>query len=109
MVQLWFPGLRLNEVKITRGQFLNISLLGVGIVVPPWDITLLPAVSFWEPFLLIDTDWWGKIIGDAVATIPKLVWDYAKGVLDSWAKAFYEAHSTYEEYVREREQKQKEK
>jgi len=108
MVQLWFPGLKFNGAKLTRGQLLDVSLFGVGLVIPPWDITFLPAVEFWKPFLIFDSDWVVKPITDLVDAIPKAVWNLAKGTLDGWAEAFYKKHCTYDEYVRERDAKQKE-
>jgi len=108
MVQLWFPGLKFGGAKIVAGALLNVSLLGVSLKIPPWDLTLLPAIEFWKSFLIFDSDWVVKPVADLVNAIPQAVWNLAQGTLDSWAAAFYEKHCTYEEYVRERDAKQKE-
>jgi len=108
MVQLWFPGLKFNGAALKAGQLCDVSLLGVGIKIPPWDITFLPAVEFWKPFLIFDSDWIIKPVTALVTGIPAAVWNAAKGTLDSWAATFYEKHCTYEEYMRERDAKQKE-
>lgn len=107
MVQIWFPGLKFNGAALTRGQLLDVTLLGVGLVIPPWDITFLPAVEFWKPFLIFDSNWVVKPITDALAAIPKAIFDAAKGILDGWAAAFYESHCTYEEYMREKREQEK--
>jgi len=109
MVQIWFPGLKFNGAALTEGQLLNIWLLSVNIKIPPWDVTLIGPVEFWKPFLVFDSDWVVKPISTAVNAIPKAVWELAKSTMDSWADAFYKKHCTYEEYVKEREQKQQEK
>jgi hypothetical protein len=92
MVQLWFPGLKFNGFTLTRGTLLDVSLFGVGLVIPPWDITLLPELTFWETFIIFDTDWITAPIGDAIATIPKLLIDFITGRLEEETKAYYEAH-----------------
>jgi len=108
MVQLWFPGLTFNGAALTRGQLLDVWLFGIELAIPPLDITLVPAITFWEPFLLFDTDWVVTALNDAFTAIPQAVWDFAKGTLDGWAEVFYKEHCTYEEYVKEREQEKQE-
>ena len=58
--KITFPGF-----KIPRGLLLNTSLLGVDLVIPPFDIT------FWEPVTLIPETiiWDSGWVGDAVLAI----------------------------------------
>jgi len=106
MVQLWFPGLKFNGLRIDRGQFLDVSLLGVGLQIPPWDMGILPVITFWEPFLIFDSDWVVAPVAAAINAIPNAVWGAGKAILDGWAAAFYEKHCTYEEYMREKRAKE---
>jgi len=109
MVQIWFPGLRFNGLRIDKGQLLDVNLLSVQLSIPPWDMQIIPAITFWEPFLIFDGDWIVSALSGWLTAMPKWVWDFAKTAVDSWADAFYKAHSTYEEYIREKESaKQKE-
>lgn len=92
MTQLWFPGLTFNGLTITRGQLLNVSLLGIGLVIPPIDLKILPAVTFWEPFLLIDSDWIVKPLSEGIAAIPKALIDFVSSTLEDETKKYYEEH-----------------
>lgn len=92
MVKVQFPGLTLPGFKLTRGQLLNVSLIGVGLVIPPVDITFWPETRILEPFTLFDTD---DITGALLAPInavPKAIWDLAKSKLDDMARDYYERH-----------------
>lgn len=92
MAQLWFPGLKFNGFKLTRGRLLDISLLGVGLVIPPVDLTLLPAVTFWEPFCAFDSDWVVAPLTTAVQGIPKLLVDFVTGRLGEEIEEYYKKH-----------------
>jgi len=106
-VQIWFPGLSLPGT-IKAGALLDVWLLGLNLKIPPVDIVLWKEpLIIWTAFIIFDSDWVVKPIIDAIAGVAKAVWDLAKGTLDSWAEAFYKAHSTYEEYVREKDEQRK--
>ena len=92
MTQLAFPGLKFNGMSLTRGQLLNVSLLGVGLVIPPWDITLIPALTFWEPFIIFDSDWVVNALAGAFTAIPKAVWDYFNKTMQAQVDEYYKAH-----------------
>jgi hypothetical protein len=93
MVQIWFPGLAIPKLVIRRGFFLDVSIFGVGLVIPPVDITLFAGVKIWDGFMLFDTDLIVKGIGDLMVAIPKAVWDLATSTLDDMAAVFYGHHS----------------
>ena len=172
------------KIGFTRGQLLDVTLLGVSLVIPPGDFTLFdtdwiingisglfaPREDIWakgdanrdglinendlaivrdslgfskgEPGYNVNADFNndGKVdisdlslvglnfgldrrggvvtqfitasievvLGPLFVAVPTAVWNLAKGTLDSWAEDFFKAHSTYEEYVKEREQQKKE-
>jgi len=110
-----FPAFTLPGFKLSKGQLLNVSLLGVGLVIPPVDITFWPEIKAWNSFVIFDLDWilnpiaswltWipGAVadtlkglldpISQAVATIPNTVWDIAISRLDAMAEDYYKRHS----------------
>ncbi len=92
MTQLAFPGLKFNGLSLTRGQLLDVSLLGVGLVIPPWDITLVPELTFWEPFIIFDSDWIMNALSDAFMAIPKAVWDYFTNVVEFQIEEYFKVH-----------------
>ena len=92
MTKLAFPGLQFNGFSLSRGQLLNVSLLGVGLVIPPWDITILSALTFWQPFIIFDSDWVVNALAGAFLAIPKAVWDYLTGTLQKQVEDYYKAH-----------------
>lgn len=92
MVQLWFPGLKFNGLKLTRGQLLNVSLMGIGLVIPPFDLELIPPIELWETFVIFDSDWVTVPLTTAIEGIPKLLIDFLTGRLDEEIKKFYEEH-----------------
>jgi len=92
MAQLWFPGLKFNGLSLTRGQLLDVSLLGVGLVIPPWDIELLPPHTFWEPFVAFDSDWVVVPLNEAIANIPTLLVDFVTGRVQEEISKYYEEH-----------------
>lgn len=92
MVQLWFPGLTFNGFAITRGQLLDVTLLGLGLVIPPTDMTLLPKMTLWEPFLAFDSDWVVTPLNAAIVGIPKMLVDFVTGQLQSEVEEYYKRH-----------------
>lgn len=57
-----------DEVRIAAGSWLDISILGISIRIPPFDITLLPKI-------VIPFEW---------------LWDMLFGWLDKMAEEYYE-------------------
>lgn len=92
MMQIWFPGLKFNGLKLTRGQLLDVTLLGVGLVIPPWDITLLPEHTFWETFMIFDSEPIEAAVTLSTQTIPKLLVDFVTGNLQSQIEEYYKKH-----------------
>jgi hypothetical protein len=68
-MQVKIPRASFGPVKIAKGSWLDISVAGVGIVIPPTDVTLIPEVTLWGEFLLFDTDWLVKPIADAFFSV----------------------------------------
>jgi len=89
MVAIWFPGLTIPRIRITAGQFLNITLLGVGIKVPPISMTILPRTVIWEGFKMFDTNDITNALLTPINAIPQAVWNLFKGKLDEMADEFY--------------------
>ena len=92
MVQLWFPGLSFGGWWIQRGQFLDVSLLGVQIVVPPDAMQILPWFKIWDAFLLFDSDWIVNALAGAFLAIPKAVWDYLMNAMQAQVDEYKKAH-----------------
>jgi len=97
MTGIWFPGLTIPMVKIKKGRFLNVSLLGKGIKVPPIDLTIIPKTVILKSFKLFDTLWIINPITNVVKAIPQAVWDLCKSTLDEWAGDFYKRRGAEKE------------
>jgi len=97
-MEVWIPGFSIPEVKVTKGQLLNVSILSVGLVIPPFDITFFPGLKIWDKFQLFDSEWINKpIISvlnvmklDLLGKIPQLVWNTFEGRVNTWVEDFYE-------------------
>ncbi len=48
----------IDEVKIAAGSWLNVSILGVGIVVPPWDVVIVPRIAIPFGWIWNMLFWW---------------------------------------------------
>jgi len=92
MVQIWFPSLAIPKLVIRRGFFLDVSIFGVGLVIPPSEIVLFPGAKIWDGFVLFDTDLIVKGVADLLGAIPKAVWDFAANWLQNEINAYYKAH-----------------
>jgi len=92
VVDIRFPGLKLPAFKLTRGQLLNVHLLGVGLVIPPFDITFWAETTLLQPFTLFKTEDITTGLLTPINAIPEAVWTLAKSTLDSLAKDYYERH-----------------
>ena len=93
MVVVKFPDIVIPAFKISKGQLLDVRLLGVGLVIPPGDITFWPKTRILEGFELFDTDDVVKGVGDLLGAVPEAVWNLAKAKLDELAADYYERHS----------------
>lgn len=102
MVKIWFPGLYIPRIRITKGRFLKVWLLGVKIEVPPWDITILPKTTIWKGFPLFDTDWIINPIIEAMTGVAGAVWDLFESTLDAMANEWFKEHPEAEEWVKKR-------
>ena len=89
MVEIKFPDIVIPAFKISKGRLLNVSLLGVGLVIPPLDITFWPYTKILSGFTLFNTDDITKPILDKIAAIPKIevpgLEDIIKPILDAIA------------------------
>jgi len=92
MVQIWFPGLKFNGARLTAGQLLDVWLLGINLKIPPWDIEILPPMTFWEPFLIFDSDWIVGSIAGLVTGIPAGVWGWMQKWIQEQIDEYYKAH-----------------
>jgi len=91
-MKVTFPALTIPESKIKAGQFLNITLLGQGIVAPPVDIILQPARKLTDEFTLFDTEDITKPILDYLAGIPKAVLNIFLESINEQLRDYYERH-----------------
>ena len=93
MVEIKFPDIEIPAFKISKGQLLNVNLLGVGLVIPPGDITFWPETRILRGFTLFDTSDIVKGVGDLLGAVPEAVWNLARAKLDELAADYYERHS----------------
>ena len=91
-MKVTFPALSLPEFKVKAGQFLNITLMGQGIVVPPSDITFWPSIKLTDEFTLFDTEDITKPILDYLAGIPKAVLNLFLESINEQLRDYYERH-----------------
>jgi len=92
MVEIKFPGLAIPAFRLTRGQLLNVNVLGVGLVIPPVDITFWPQTTILEPFTLFKTEDITAALLAPINAIPQAVWNLATTILEQQIKEFYEKH-----------------
>lgn len=92
MVEIWFPGITIPGFKLTRGQLLDVSLFGVGLVIPPFDIEFWKETTILGAFRLFETDDIAKAVIIPVAGIAEAVWSLFESKLDEMAHDYYERH-----------------
>jgi len=67
------PRLAIPGLTIKRGQLLNVTLFGYGVVVPPVDFTFWPEIELIPETVVFDSawiwEWWYKVLGDKVDAI----------------------------------------
>ena len=97
MVKIYFPALVFPAFKFKRGQLLNVNLLGVGLVIPPFNITFWNAVTLSPKRLLFDTNWIVNALLAPIIAIPMAVWSLLESVLDEWVEEYYAAVEETEE------------
>jgi len=93
LVEVKFPALKIPAFRLTRGQLLNIWLLGASLVIPPWDITFWEETTLTKELTLFKTEDITNVLLTPINAVPKAVWDLLKTTLDDMAKDFYERHS----------------
>jgi len=57
MVRVEFPGWYSPGFKIRKGALLWVTLLGIDVIIPPWDITFWTGFWAWRSFTIFDSDW----------------------------------------------------
>ena len=92
MVVVKFPDIVIPAFKISKGRLLNVSLLGVGLVIPPGDITFWPEKTILSAFTLFDTSDIVKDVGDLLGAIPEAVWTFATSWVEQQIKEYYEKY-----------------
>jgi len=92
MVKVTFPELSFGPIEVKRGSLLNVTLLGVGLVIPPGNITLIPKITLTTAFDIFNSEWVTAPVIAVVAFIPQAVWNLCKTTLDGWAREYYEKH-----------------
>lgn len=93
MTKVKFPAISFPAFKFTKGQLLNVNLLGVGFVIPPWDITFWEALQLTREHTLFNTDDIASAIVFPLEQIAEAVWALFKSTLDKMAADYYERHS----------------
>ena len=91
-MQIKFPAIWFPAFKLSRGQLLDVSLLGVGLVIPPWDVSFWDAVQLTAEFVIFDTDAIGQALAGAFAAIPNAVWNYLHTYIQAQIDEYYKAH-----------------
>jgi len=81
--------LAIPAFKIRRGQLLDISILGVGVVVPPFDIQFWPEIQLLPAITVFDPDWIADIVKGMMSTIAEGVFKAVEPYLDGLAVDFY--------------------
>jgi len=92
MVQVIFPAIWFPAFKLTRGQLLDVNLLGVGIAIPPWNITFWEAVQLTSERVLFDTDAIAGVIIGAINALPQAIWGWAQNWIQSQIDEYYKVH-----------------
>jgi len=92
MPEVKFPGITIPAFKLTKGQLLNVGVLGVGLVIPPFDMTFWEATTILQPFTLFNTDDIAKPVATLINAIPQAVWTFATTWLEQQIKDYYDKH-----------------
>ena len=90
MTEVKIPALEFPEVKIPAGQFLNVTLLGTGIVVPPNDVIIIPKLRILDEIKLFDIEDITSPILEAVAKTPEETWNTFWSELNRQVSEYYE-------------------
>jgi len=87
--KITIPRLAIPALKITRGQFLDIDIVGIHLRVPPGDIQLWPEIQLLPEITVFDPDWITDIIKGMMPTIAEGVFKAVEPYLDKLAEDFY--------------------
>jgi len=91
--KITIPRLAIPALKIRRGQLLNVSVMGVGVVVPPGDVQLWPEIQLLAETTVFDPDWITEIVKAMMPTIAEGVFKAVEPYLDKLAEDFYARRS----------------
>jgi len=85
--KITIPRLAIPALKIRRGQLLDISIMGIGIVVPPVDISFWPEIQLLPAMTVFDSEWIHDILDEKVGWFGNI----AAGVVDAATPTIIEA------------------
>jgi len=83
-----FPGFTLPGFMIAEGQLLDITLLGVGIKIPPFDIVFWEEITFWEEFTIFDSEWVTEPVAGFIDSLRDTVASWFEGLWQDLTDAF---------------------
>lgn len=87
-----FPALAVPAFTLARGQLLNVTLLGVGLVIPPRDITFWERTLLTPEFVLFNINSLVNAIVTPLNAIPQAVWNFATSWLEQQINEYYKLH-----------------
>jgi len=96
-MKIFFPAISFPEIKVKAGSFLNATLLGVGLVVPPWDLTILPSFTLIPKVELFDTDVLFRPIMEAIEGVAQKVIDLLWSPIQRQLEEYYGEEGVGEE------------
>jgi len=85
--QLKIPRLAIPQLKISKGQLLDISIFGIGIKVPPFDITFWPEIELLPETVVFNSEW----VTDTIYGMADWFGSIAAGVVDSMIPTIIQA------------------
>jgi len=88
-LKVTIPRLAIPALKIGRGRLLDISIMGVGVVVPPSDIQLWPEVQLLPEITVFDPGWITDIVTGMMPAIAEGIFKLVEPHLDKMAEDFY--------------------
>jgi len=87
-MKVFFPEIKFPAFKLKAGQLLNVSLMGVGLIIPPWDLTFWDTTTLLPKFPLFDTDELFRPIMEAIEGVAQkvieLLWTPILNQLDEY-------------------------
>jgi len=87
MTKITIPRLAIPAFALKTGQLLDISIFGVGIKVPPFDIQFWPEIQLLPETVVFDTEW----VTTAIEEKAEWIGNIARGVVESIIPTIIEA------------------